>query len=318
MALDFYTASLDLPRQRGFVALPYTPYRCYHVFLNSNALTNTRQSRLLYAMFMNLELNGFPGIGSLECTAVLHHVVVAHDAPFCIRHGADPAHTAAIAADTDIALDFEGVSGSHAREIFELSQRCTRWIAEFIVCHTVKPLKAANISSYFGSVGMQMNIPTGFVLLIDFLASSLPDLIQQPNAITNVRQSTWGVYHTTYSSIAQLYVSFLGAYGDIGERVLGGEQNAILVEYVEHTDRGALHRRLTMITLAKIGLGLRVARGLPEDVYSIERAIQSIPIGLRTAWQAGFTRLLAIRTNIEGLDQLVEEDEVIERTGLNA
>lgn len=316
MALNYYLQQVALPRQAGFHTLPHTIYKCFNHFVADNNLTNNRTTRLFFGIYINLVNHQFPGIVPQESEAEEPIPAVGANDPFCIYLGGEA--VTPIDADIPIGLEYEGFTSDHAQEIYEVSIRCPGWIVELGVCHNVKRMNIANVVSFFRSVNHDTTIQNSFLLLLDFLVSRLPELFSHAEALTQTRRTQWGVYHTAYSSIGSLYMSFRTTYPTVYVRILGQAICNILNEYVEHNHRAALHRALTTESLAKIGVGLRAANGLPNQVYSIDRAIGLIAPNIRTAWQVAFTRLLDIHGNLDNIRGGVDDNEVLARSGLEA
>jgi len=316
MAMQYYLDQVNAPRQTGFHTLPHGIYRCYNSFIANNNLTNNRTSRLFFGIYMNLVNNGFPGVVCLPSDEEEGIPAVGADDPFCIFLGAE--QVTPIDEDIPGGLDHEGTTSENGQEIYEVSIRCPGWIVELGVCHHVKRMNINNVTSFFRSVNHDTTIQNSFLQLLDFLVSRLPDLFRHDQAITQTRRTQWGVYHTSYSSIGTLYLSFKTSYPTVYQGILSEVVCQSLENYARNSHLGNLHRALTTETLAKIGIGLRAANGLPNQVYSIERAIGLIAPTIRTAWQVAFVRLLDLHGNLDQIRAGANDNEVLDRAGLRA
>jgi len=316
MALAAFQALTIADRSFGLSQRPHITFANYNHFIDINGLANTTSSRLLFALY-GIMRNIDPALaGFIAIAAHGHYPNLAANAPLCIQR-ADHTYVD-IALDMGEAIVNGDVTGIHGRELAHFVANGRVWMMDLIVSHGTKALNTSNIVSYFTSRRIKVTNPSALLAAIDYYSVTLPAVVADDGIRNVVRTTTWGVYHTTASSVAGLFDRVHADYGAIIIDIIGGPQIAILAQLAAEPWNMDHHRAITMSSLAKIYVALEASNGLPENWYSGQRAVATITGATRQAWRAAFTEILRRRNDLTTLNTLANDAAIIDHVHLRA
>lgn len=196
----------------------------------------------------------------------------------------------------------EGIPPLAMRALLLDAPRAPFWLLDLTACHQVKPIKAANVSSFFKMTSRVTINGREIMKVLDFAAVAIPKILDDAALRPHLGDNTFMDYHTSYSSTAGLVASMLSSAPTVTHVMFSDATwDAVNASVDDPSDR-ELNAAIPQSAVVATHAYLVVNGRLPDNWYQGEKAVSSAPASRYNYYRMIFKKIKDISADAEAID----------------
>lgn len=205
-------------------------------------------------------------------------------------------------ATPEVRVLRQGVPKQAFRNLVADRHKALFWLLNLAACHQVKPLRANNIGNWFRMTSRVAVSGRTILRVLDFAATSIPNIMTNDDLRPLLDDNQFMEYHTAYSSTAKLVQEMLDSCPQVTNHMFSAETRAAVAASVaDPTSRDLNNAISQQAILATVAYHRAVGKQI-DAWYQGDKAVASLPANRLNLFTSIFTRVRALTSNLEDIN----------------